>query len=152
MHRKKNEPLANGGWKAAFAGMKADNKEKVLINSFLKPFPRNAYSKFVCELCHACSSDEFPFLSYADVSQDAGWRPTMVTTDSYRRICECRRCPTSPMLDMPGWTLKRNLPDFLHNGYLGSCGDACAACLWAMCLLGDLGSDYNLGLRALWIK
>ena len=35
---KKNEPLANGGWKAAFAGMKADNKEKVLINSFLKPF------------------------------------------------------------------------------------------------------------------
>jgi len=150
MHKRKGKPLANG-WRAAYAGSKADNKEKILVNNFSKPFARNCYSLFVCEFCCACKSEKYPWLSYANCSRHSGWRSTMQTTPGYIRNTSARGIPLSPLTEMPGWTLKRNLPDWMHNAYIqGTCSDACAGCMRTMCNMGDLGPDHELGLRRLW--
>jgi hypothetical protein len=100
MHKYRGKQIA-GGWRAAFSGTKMDNKAKVEVNSFGRPFPRNYHSNFCCEFDAAMQGGPEPesvLLSIARTGRDAPWRNTMISTQCYLACTRDKGKPSTRVL------------------------------------------------------
>ena len=105
--------LANG-WHGCYTGWKGDRKERKNLHHL----HRNYNSTFICEHCLAVAPYKkctCPELSYADMSQTALWRQTVMTHADFMRTA----VKPSPFACIPGFHLGTLWEDLMHTVHLG---------------------------------
>lgn len=144
-YHRRGLPLADG-WRACFAGFKADLKARVECHRFR----RNYQSTSLCDMCLG----QQPFksadkaLNVFDFSEEAAWRDTMVNTAFYL----AHDSKLSPWTAVRGWCLELNWYDDMHNYLLGTLKDHAASAIISLLEDGLLGTgDPNTCLKELWI-
>ena len=100
---KAGENITPGGHRFFFAGLKYDMEAKQKFNSFSRSYRHD----LVCEWCQA--SKKHPNL-FGDFREHAQWTSTYVSHAEYMR-----HEANSSWCTMPGWTLRSNFPDGMHN-------------------------------------
>ena len=138
------------GFRAAFAGMKADAKARTEANLF----ERHYNTKFCCDCCGCTQpfvsvqrNPEYWKLRYTDFSPQAPWRATVQSHEQYM----LSDAITSPYSIVPGWRKERVLHDLMHTGPLGFMRDVGACLAIDFVRRGELGpGDKNMLLRTLW--
>jgi hypothetical protein len=125
---------------ACFVSIMADLKEKLKIHKF----PWNFHAHLLCEWCNAHTKSEI--LNPFDFRDEAGWLKSLVSHQEYLATVPEHR--TSPLVDLPGWTIDRNVLDSLHAWWMGFAKDIAGT------LMQDLSlfycGDIDNGLQYLW--
>ena len=129
------QPLA-GKWRGCFAGLKTDGKARRETNLFLQ----HAQATFICDSCYAIQEFKHApeVLNYTDFSEDAFWAETCFGTEHYLDVTPLHQ--RSPWCQVRGWALELNIPDGMHNDYLGIARDLGASVIFAWLLAGLLGA------------
>jgi len=114
------KPIA-GGFRAAFAEMRADNDFFAVCYGWCHYRCNN--------ICHRCwASAVNPEMPWTDVGPDAAWRSALVSTVHFlQNVPVCDRCP---LVGVPGWCIERNVIDAMHGLHLGPDQHVCGNIIW----------------------
>ena len=124
--KRAGEPIA-GPYSFAFCGSKGDLEFHQMSYPTLHSYL--THMNFVCNKCWA--SAHIAGTYYTDISDNAGWKRTTMSTDEWLRNLSYR----SPLTTLTGWHLSLQLWDLLHNLHQGTGKDHVGAGVVLLCTM-----------------
>ena len=132
----------SGPWRFAFFGSKGDLEWMQEAYS-LKHYYR---CNLLCHRCFASQSHKDIDLLFTNLSEDAGWLSTMISTLMFLQNALKHR-PLPPLCQVDGWSAQSMLWDSMHNIFLGIGQDILGSGLQLLCSIkyfGDFSTQEQL--------